>query len=139
MPDPGCGGGPGARETHPQVFFVGKTPGPFQFKAALSLVAKVRFCKPGSVVRFHQAAPTQEEIKMKIKIDPTIPDLTDEELAELREADIKDAEGNPEAKAGLLQCKEVVFSPQVIKQMEKMGITPDEVVAMLLKKVGASQ
>ena len=76
---------------------------------------------------------------MKIKIDPTIPDLTDEELAELREADIKDAEGNPEAKAGLLQCKEVVFSPQVIKQMEKMGITPDEVVAMLLKKVGASQ
>lgn len=77
---------------------------------------------------------------MKIKIDQSIPEMTEEELAELRaDGSIKDAAGDPGAKAQLLACKEVVFSPQVIKQLEEIGMTPDEVVAMLLKKVGASQ
>lgn len=78
---------------------------------------------------------------MKIRIDHTIPDLTEDELKELRESDkINRVEDHPEeAKAQMLQCNEVVFSPQVLKQLEEMGITPDDLVAMMLKKVGASQ
>lgn len=76
---------------------------------------------------------------MKITIDKSIPDLTPEEMEEAG-ARAKNVDDDPEAaKAGLLQAKEVVFSPQVIKQLEELGMTPDEVVAVLLKKVGAGQ
>lgn len=76
---------------------------------------------------------------MKIRIDHTIPDLTPEEIAD-EEAKARNIEDDPEkVKADLLQCNEVVFSPQVLKQLEEMGITPDDLVAMMLKKVGASQ
>lgn len=76
---------------------------------------------------------------MKVTIDPTMKDLTPEEAQELIDQS-KSVEDHPEeAKAAVLQAKDVVFSPQVLKQMEEMGITPDELVAMLLKAAGASQ
>lgn len=76
---------------------------------------------------------------MKIKIDHTIKDLTPDDIQEAMD-NARSAEDYPEeVKEGLLQAKEVIFSPQVLRQLEEMGMTPDEVVAMLLKKTGASQ
>lgn len=76
---------------------------------------------------------------MKITIDPNLPDLSVEEMEEAG-ARAKDITDDPEqARADLLKCNEVVFSPQVVKQLEEAGITPDDLVALLLKAVGASQ
>lgn len=75
---------------------------------------------------------------MKVTIDHKIPDLTPEEIAEAEERAV-DVSTDPEkARADFLKAKEVVMSPQVAKQLEEMGMTPDELVAMILKDVGAS-
>jgi hypothetical protein len=76
---------------------------------------------------------------MKITIDPTIPDLTTEEQKAIRKRARKTTDNPEQAKADMLKAKEVVFSPQVIEQLKKMGMTPDELVAMMLKSTGASQ
>lgn len=76
---------------------------------------------------------------MKVTIDKTIPDLTDEEKQEIRDAAIPDAEDHPEEfKKQMTGVKEVILSPEVAKQLEEMGMTPDELVAMLLKQSGTS-
>lgn len=76
---------------------------------------------------------------MKITIDPNMPHLSKEDVEEMDQT-VKDVEEDPQAfKEAMLNVKEAVFSPQVIDQLKEMGMTPDEVIAMMLKKAGASQ
>ncbi len=77
---------------------------------------------------------------MEIKIDKTIPALTEDEKAELETAQIKDVDDDPgQFKKDMLGVKTVIMSPEVEAQLKEMGVTPDEVVAMMLKKAGAAQ
>ncbi len=76
---------------------------------------------------------------MKITIDQSLPDLTPEEQKAAAKQARDVSEDPAQAKADMLQAKEVVMSPQVVKQLEEMGMTPDELVALMLKSVGASQ
>ena len=77
---------------------------------------------------------------MEIKIDTTIPDLTEDEIAELKNAPIRDTDDHPEQfKKDMLGVKTFVMSPQVEAQLKEMGLTPDDIVAMMLKKAGAAQ
>lgn len=76
---------------------------------------------------------------MKVTIDKNIPDLTEEEKEAYRDAAIPDVESDPaEFKRQMMGAKEVILSPEVAKQLEEMGMTPDELVAMLLKQSGTS-
>ena len=76
---------------------------------------------------------------MEIKIDPSIPALSEKEKAEIK-ARSKSAESDPEEfKRQVLGCHTVVMSPEVLEQIKAMGLTPDEVVADLLKAAGAQQ
>lgn len=76
---------------------------------------------------------------MKVTIDKNIPDLTEEEKEAYRDAAIPAVESNPEEfKRQMLGAKEVIMSPEVAKQLEEMGMTPDDIVAMLLKQSGTS-
>lgn len=76
---------------------------------------------------------------MKVTIDKNIPDLTPDEVEEIRDAVIPDTADNPEEfKKQMMGVNEIVLSPEVAKQLEEMGMTPDELVAMLLKQAGTS-
>lgn len=70
----------------------------------------------------------------KIIIDKSMDDLSDEEIEE-----IKASAKTPPADMKFPYPKEVRLSPQVAAQLEKMGMTPDDLVAMLMKKMGNSQ
>lgn len=76
---------------------------------------------------------------MKVTVDKSIPDLTAEEIEELKNAQIKNSKDDPEQfKKDMLQAKEVIMSPQVEAQLKEMGISIDEVIAAMLKEAGAS-
>lgn len=71
---------------------------------------------------------------MKIKIDKTMPELTDDEIKELKK-DIKEATPE-EFRKSMLGTKEVILSPQVARQLKELGMTADEMVAMMIKAAG---
>jgi hypothetical protein len=74
---------------------------------------------------------------VKITIDKSIPDMTAEEIAEITDADIPAVEDNPdEFKRQMAEVQEVVITDQVRRQLEEAGISPDELVAELLKQAG---
>lgn len=76
---------------------------------------------------------------VKVTIDKNAPFLTEEEEEELR-ARAKSAEADPEGfKKALLGAKEIIITPQVEAQLKEMGLTVDELVAMMLKSGGAAQ
>jgi len=73
---------------------------------------------------------------MKFTVDKDAPDLTPEEIKEIKS---RAKEPTPEEmKKQFLGVKEVIVSPQVEEQLKKMGLTPDELIAMLLKKAGTA-
>lgn len=74
---------------------------------------------------------------MKIVIDKNAPDLTEEEIAEIEERAIPEIEDNPdEFRRQMEGVRTVVIPEQVRKQLEEIGMSPDDIVAMLLKKAG---
>jgi len=76
---------------------------------------------------------------MKIRIDKDMPHLTNEEQEEIKSIAVS-ADENPEAfQKAMLGTKEIVLSTQVAEQLEKMGISPDELIAMMLKSAKATQ
>jgi len=73
---------------------------------------------------------------MKFTVDKGIPDLTSEEVKEIES---RAKEPTPEEmKEKFLGVKEIVVSPQVEEQLKKMGLSPDELIAMLLKTAGTT-
>lgn len=76
---------------------------------------------------------------MKVTVDPNIPELTPEEREELRNAEIMKVEDDPaEFKKQMTGVREVIMSPEVAKQLADAGLTPDDLVAQLLKAAGTS-
>lgn len=76
---------------------------------------------------------------MKITIDPDLPELSEDERAELKESAVA-VESDPAGfKRAMLTCKEAHFSPQVVEKLAEHGLTPDDVIAAMLKEAGASQ
>jgi hypothetical protein len=85
---------------------------------------------------------------MKIRIVPDAEVYGKEDPAAVREEIearedaglIRNSEDHPEQfKKDMLQAKEVVIPQSVYDRMIKMGLTPDEIVAMMLKSAGAEQ
>ena len=73
---------------------------------------------------------------MKITVDNSLPDLSDEERAEVREQ-ARRADDHPEEFREITaDVQEIVFSPQVLKEMEEAGLTQDQVVSALLRQMG---
>lgn len=75
---------------------------------------------------------------MKVIVDTSIPDLTEEEKEEIKErseaGEIKNAEDNPEEfRRQVSGCKEIRMSKEVADSLEQMGITPDELAAIFIK------
>lgn len=76
---------------------------------------------------------------MKVTIDPKMPKLTRKQREELREAEIMKVEDDPaEFKKQMTGVREVIMSPEIAQQLADMGMTPDDLVAILLKKSGTS-
>lgn len=76
---------------------------------------------------------------MKVTIDKSIPDLTDEEREEIEARAIPDVDDDPEKfKKQLLGVNEFVMSEEVAAQLKAMGMTPDDLVAMMLKRAGTA-
>ncbi len=81
---------------------------------------------------------------MKVVIDQSIPDLTEEEKEEATE-NARDVESDPEAfkrdMQGLLSDPDftLVMSPEVAAQMEEAGLTPEVLMAMIAKSAGLQQ
>jgi hypothetical protein len=74
---------------------------------------------------------------MKIVIDKDAPDLTEAEIEEIKERDIPVIEQNPEEFRRQMEGVDTVVIPeQVRKQLEEAGMTPDDIVAMLLRAAG---
>lgn len=69
---------------------------------------------------------------MEIKIDKSMKRLTQEEMDEMAER--AKTPSPEEMHEGFKGVKEVILSEQVMEQLKAMGLTPDEVVAMLLKQ-----
>jgi hypothetical protein len=75
---------------------------------------------------------------MKVRVDPAMPSLSEEEQAEI-EALAEPADADPEVfKREMLGAKEFVLSPQVKEFLDREGISPDELVAVLLRKAKAA-
>ena len=74
---------------------------------------------------------------MKVIVDKTIPDLSDEEIEEIKDGSLpsveEDMEGFKEAMSGV---DTVVLSPQIERELEAMGMTKDELIAMIMEKAG---
>lgn len=76
---------------------------------------------------------------MKVTIDPRMPKLTRKQREELREAEIMKVEDDPaEFKKQMTGVREVIMSPEIAQQLADMGMTPDDLVAILLKQSGTS-
>ena len=77
---------------------------------------------------------------MKVSV---IDDLTDEQKEDLQtrlEAkEIKDAADDPvEFKRQMIGVQEVVVTKEVALELAELGISPDDLIAMLLKQAGTS-
>lgn len=71
---------------------------------------------------------------MKVVIDTSIPNLTEDEKDDIELGEFKRAEDNPEEfRRQISGCKEIRMSPEVAKQFEDMGISPDEIAAFFVK------
>ena len=74
---------------------------------------------------------------VKITVDKSIPALSEEEIEEAKEC--AQPATDADFKRIMLGTKEVVISPQVEAQLKELGITTDELIAMMLKQGGAAQ
>lgn len=71
---------------------------------------------------------------MKVVIDTSIPNLTEDEKDDIELGEFKRAEDNPEEfRRQISGCKEIRMSTEVAKQFEKLGISPDEIAAFFVK------
>ena len=78
---------------------------------------------------------------MKVIVDTTIPDLTEEEIeeeiAEMIEWTMKNADDDIEGfKKDMAGTTTVILSPQAAAQLEAMGLSTDDLVSMIMKKAG---
>lgn len=79
---------------------------------------------------------------MKVTVVQDIPKPSDDDLDHIHETARNVDSASPEEKAvmreQMITAKEVIIPQYVLDQMTEMGISPDDVVSMLLRKLNAA-